>query len=183
MGMVKIGYALGVDGFLPYDATVGIMQEHLRDREFKINLIGIKTLEDEYDILMLNKFKKNIDIQEAVESVRKNGILLLNSDEKKYSGIEYKKPLQIVTFGFNQKSSITMSSVQESDYLSVQCCIQRTVVDIEGREICPQEFCVNVHDENIDVYDALGIVSTAMLSGVDVEKAGGMFAIKSLSNH
>ncbi|MBE6012629.1 UDP-N-acetylmuramoyl-tripeptide--D-alanyl-D-alanine ligase [Anaeropeptidivorans aminofermentans] len=175
--MLKIGFAMGVEGYLTSDATEDILKEYFDEASYEIDLIGIREEEKEYDIIVLNHHKENIDILPFLNKMDPKGILLLNSDEKILQGLSVKRPVRLVTFGLNPKSSITASSIVENDYISMQCCIQRVIEDIGGNEIYPQEFTVNIYDRNMTIYDAMAAVSVVILSGVDIEKAGSLFNI------
>ena len=80
--------------------------------------------EDEY---------KNMD-----EIISKAKYIIFNSDIeiKILKQIEVQKPIKFITFGFNSKSTITISSVKEE---KVIVCIQRDIEKINGKIIEIQE--------------------------------------------
>lgn len=176
--MLKIGISSGVDGYLTSDVAEKLLREKFSPGKFEITLLGIKEPKKELDLLLIHQYNQNVDINTSANSLKENGILILNSDEKRFSKIVINKNVELVTFGFNKKSSITMSSVVETDYLQIQCCIQRSVFDYMGNEICPQEFSINVYEKNLNIYDAIGIISIIILSGVNIEEAGSKFDLK-----
>ena len=55
--------------------------------------------------------------------------------------------LNVITFGFNPKSTITASSVEDDILL----CIQRNIKDIEGKTIEQQEMKITFFGENIGI--------------------------------
>ena len=56
--------------------------------------------------------------------------------------------LKIITYGFNSKSTFSVSSVTESDII---ICLQRTIYDITNKKIEPQEYQLKNY-ENIDIH-------------------------------
>ena len=89
-----------------------------------IFLEDISLDEDEY---------KNMD-----EIISKAKYIIFNSDIeiKILKQIEVQKPIKFITFGFNSKSTITISSVKEE---KVIVCIQRDIEKINGKIIEIQE--------------------------------------------
>ena len=55
--------------------------------------------------------------------------------------------LKIITYGFNSKSTFTVSSVTEN---SVIICLQRTILNIYDKKIEPQEYQLK-NDKNIEI--------------------------------
>ena len=73
------------------------------------------------------------------------------------------KTLNVITFGFNPKSTITASSVEEDILL----CIQRKIKDIEDKVIEQQEIKITSFQENIGINtnNLIGISSIMLLYG------------------
>ena len=59
--------------------------------------------------------------------------------------INLKKDTNIITYGFNHKSTVTVSSNDE-EKLSI--CIQRTIKKLDNTAIEPQELIIKKEDEN-----------------------------------
>ena len=108
------------------------------EEDFKNNKIDILVLEDliiSKDILenQINDIKYLI-IQDNISDIQ------FNLD----------KEINIITFGFNHKSTVTVSSVTEEN---IVICIQRMIKTINNNEIQPQEKIIkNTNKYNINKY-------------------------------
>ena len=137
-----------------------------------IQAIKKELAEYEVEIIHLNKealkniiFKdliilEDINLQEAEysymeEIISKAEYLILNSDIDfgvlKY--IKLKKPIKTITFGFNPKSTITISSVKEDKIL---VCLQRNIENGDKEIIETQEKEIEItKDSNKKIYNKL----------------------------
>ena len=72
------------------------------------------------------------------EMISKAKYIIFNSDieMKILKQIEIQKPIKFITFGFNSKSTITISSIKEE---KVIVCIQRDIEKINGKILEIQE--------------------------------------------
>ena len=92
-------------------------------------------------------------------------IVLVNTDgDGDLSSLNIQKAY-VVTYGLNRKATLTASSIDDGN---IVVCLQRTVTDLYGREIDPQEFSVSFSGE-YDPGKALQLASVCLLSGVPVE--------------
>ena len=64
------------------------------------------------------------------------------------------------TYGYNSKSDITISSIQDEQIL---ICLQSTIINLQNIKIEPQEIKVNVNRENVDIYDIMIIIALAII--------------------
>ncbi len=87
-------------------------------------------------ILLAREFKK-VDILKSILKDAK--YLIVNSDIEANLNILDNLEVKVVTYGFNSKATITASSVTDEDML---ICVQRSIEDINGKEIEPQEISV-----------------------------------------
>ncbi len=71
--------------------------------------------------------------------------------------------LNVITFGFNQKATITASSVEESFML----CIQRRLIDTHKNILEPQEIEVKVLNKKLSnsTHNVMGIASILLIYG------------------
>lgn len=94
----------------------------------------------------------------------KKSILIINSDDKTGFCDTLLPNVPIITCGLNNKASLTVSSMVKDEWWEViQCCVQRTIVSLSGKEIVPQEFSVRVknsYSENVS--GILAAVAAAM---------------------
>ena len=91
-------------------------------------------------------------------------IVLVNTDGGNF-GLLNMKRAYVITYGFSSKATLTLSGI-EDDHIVI--CLQRTVTDLSGRQIDPQEFNVYFSGEhNPDT--VLQLAAVCLLSGVPVE--------------
>jgi len=129
-----------------------------------------RDLKHKIHILVLNKESADFDLQKALEAVATDGVIVMNSDEKSYAGIKLTKPMRLITYGYNSKSTITASSVVVHENISVQCCIQRQFATLSGATLEPQEFLVKTNYMELKEDDILAVVTVALLCGVRVDE-------------
>lgn len=123
---------------------------------------------DKIDILVLNNISSNSILNNYFKKLHSNSIVIVNTDIKELIGVVLKQDFNIVTFGFNQKSSITISSFIAGDKDTYTICIQRDIYTIEGLEFFEQEFIINSND--ISESDILLIVSILIVLGLSTEE-------------
>lgn len=111
----------------------------------------------------VNDFLKN--------NVNEKGIIILNIDDK--NNIKLIKGLNsvFITYGFDTKSSVTASSVQEIEYFDeIQYCIQRTIPTLLGDKIEQQEFRTIInHFRFADTCKILAAISAALICGLQIK--------------
>lgn len=107
------------------------------------------------ETLILNRSIENVDIRKKILENSKNIILNLDLN----TGIEQNLETNIISYGYNSKSDITVSSVEDDQIL---ICIQHTITSIYNRKIEPQEIKVNVKSD-INVYNIMIIIALTSL--------------------
>jgi len=129
-----------------------------------------RDLRHKIQLLVLNKKDPSFDLQKALEAVVTNGVIVMNADEKFYAGIKLTKPMQLITYGYNPKATITASSVVVHENISVQCCIQRQFATLGGEVLEPQEFLVRTSYLELKEDDILAAVTVALLCGISADE-------------
>jgi len=132
-----------------------------------------RDLQHKIQLLVLNRANTDFDLQKALEAVVTNGVIVMNADEKAFAGLKLTKPMQLITYGYNPKSTITASSVDVHEYISVQCCIQRQFTTLGGEILEPQEFLVRTNYLELKEDDILAAVTVALLCGVSADEISG----------
>ena len=129
-----------------------ILDEKL-DKSINIIVINSKSVENLKNIkfeTVLIANNNNI-IKENKETLNKiinnTKYLIINADIELELQFEEQVELNVITFGFNPKSTITASSVEDDILL----CIQRNIKDIEGKTIEKQEMKITFFGENIGI--------------------------------
>jgi len=120
-----------------------------------------------FDILLFLTKKKRAEVALHFLLKKKN-YLIIDSDEPCVKRITTNDNTTVITCGFNNKASVTISSVEWEEANELQFCFQRTLHTIEGEELEPQEmkYLKNYEDKNI--VKILAAVAAAVLSGAKV---------------
>ena len=104
-------------------------------------------------IVIDNKLNNKIEFRKII-SMANN--ILLNMDMKIDIDTINDLKLKIITYGFNSKSTFTVSSVTENNII---ICLQRTICNMFGNKIEPQEYQLK-NCQNTEIYAviAAGII-------------------------
>jgi len=83
------------------------------------------------------------------------------------------KQVRVITYGLNNKATVTASSVEDQE---VTCCIQRTIFTYSGKEIEPQEFQIHIQQEGKNQVDKILCTAIAgILTDVPIENMQKIF--------
>ncbi|MGN1327273.1 MAG: hypothetical protein ACI4VQ_04295 [Clostridia bacterium] len=117
------------------------------------NIENIKNIK--LETIVLNQAIENVEAMNKIMFNAKNIILNIDLNE---NILEYNN-IKTISFGYNSKSDITVSSVEDDEKL---ICIQNTIESIYGRKIEPQEIKVNVKAD-INIYNIMIIIALSAL--------------------
>ena len=133
--------------------------ERLKINESSILFIKEKSIDNikniRFETVLLAREFKNIDILKKVLVNTK--YLVVNSDLKNNLKMLEELQLTVITYGFNSKATITVSSVLEDKVL---VCLQRNIENNEGKTIEAQEFEIMTKGNTNDI---MGIVAILLL--------------------
>ena len=118
--------------------------ENLKNIKFQTILIGKK----------INAHKKIIK-----ELAKKAEYLIVNTDITDNLKLLNDLQLQLITYGFNSKATITASSIDDNKII---VCLQRAITNAHGKQIEPQEFEMDFSND-ISSYTAMEITSLLLL--------------------
>jgi len=104
-------------------------------------------------ILLAREFKK-VDVLKSM--LKNTKYLIVNSDIEENLNILDNLELKVITYGFNTKATITASSVTDDNML---ICVQRSITNVNGDEIEPQE--INVENTS----NIMAIMSILLVYG------------------
>lgn len=157
------------------DVDILIFKINFSDVErefFKFFKFDIIIYSDKVDYLKERDEKENkILTQKTLDLLKDEGIALVNVDNRDFIGLLNGLKNYIVTFGFNSKASITMSSVGDAvvgnEFL---CCLQRTIYAKNGLKIEPQEYLIRLGDNDFSPYDILAATTFAIVTGMDINR-------------
>lgn len=139
------------------------------DKSNNIIIINSKSVENLKNIkfeTVLIANNNNI-IKENKETLNKiinnTKYLIINADIELELEFEEAVELNVITFGFNPKATITASSVEDDILL----CIQRNIKDINEKTIEQQEMKIRIFEENIGINtnNLMGISAILLLYG------------------
>ena len=100
-----------------------------------------------------------------------HGIFIMNMDDPETCKILQKYRATVITYGMNPRASVTVSSIDQDikDITSIQCCIQRKLMTIEGKVIEPQEFSIKIPEPTpMNIQNILGVVTTIIVAGKQI---------------
>ena len=100
------------------------------------------------EILVLEDIKLEVEEYKYMnEIISKSKYLILNGDIKIdfLKQISIERPIKVITFGFNTKATISISSVKEEKIIA---CLQRNIEKVDGKIIESQEKEIKLDKEN-----------------------------------
>ena len=71
--------------------------------------------------------------------------------------------LNVITFGFNQKATVTASSVEEN----LMICLQRKIINVNKKVLEPQEIVIKITNKKLlnNTHNLMGIASILLIYG------------------
>ncbi len=145
-----------------------VLDEKL-DKSNNIIIINSKSVDNLRNIkfetlLIANNNSIITENKEALAKIVSNTkYLIINADIELELHLEEQVELNVITFGFNSKATITASSVEDDILL----CIQRNIKDINENMIEQQEMKIRFFGENIGINtnNLMGISAILLLYG------------------
>lgn len=113
------------------------------------NILNIKNIKFE-SLLIDSKINNITELRKIISNSK---YIILNSDIEMNLDAIKNLDLVVITYGFNNKSTFTVSSIEENDII---ICLQRIIFNRKGNEIEPQEYELKI-DKDIDKYTAIAI--------------------------
>ena len=116
------------------------------------NIANMKNIQFE-TIVLDAKVNNKVELRKIIANSK---YLLLNTDIAMDMEVFNNLNLTVITYGFNNKATFTVSSLEEK---TIIICLQRIIFNRFGRKIEPQEYEIEI-DENIEKYT---IIATKIL--------------------
>ncbi len=131
--------------------------ENIKNVKFETILIDGIFIKDSKNKSVNSKEKREI-LKEIIKNCKN---IILNSDIVENLEVVKNLNLSVITYGFNSKATITMSSLEDENML---VCLQRNITDIDGTIIEQQELYVNLQDKvgGINNTKRLGMLATKL---------------------
>lgn len=108
------------------------------------NILNVKNIKFE-TIIIDAKINNKVELRKILSTAK---YVILNSDIDMNLEVINDLNLTVITYGFNNKSTFTVSSITEN---SIIICLQRIIFGKNGIEIEPQEYRFKI-DKNIEKY-------------------------------
>jgi len=137
----------------------------------------INNILTDFDIMLFYMDNNNLKFLEAnkdsfshaIDHIKKEGFLIINSDILIFSEILEGKALHFVTYGFNSKANITASSVGDGfSEEFFQCSLQRPNINIKKGVVEPQEFKYRRFYATASDYEMLAVIALGIVLGIDM---------------
>lgn len=156
------------------DYIIKTIEKNLKDKSIKVisinnnSIENIKNVKFETiivdDILLQKDKEENVKKQKNKETLKKiinnSKNIILNSDIIENLDMVKNLNLTIITYGFNSKATITMSSLNESNML---VCLQRNIKILDGRIVEQQEVNIELDEKKGKINNSkrLGMLATS----------------------
>ena len=149
------------------------INKNSKESNFEIININRKSIENiknvKFDILVIceniEKMLKNSSYLEEI--IRKADYIIVNSDIKENLSILRNVETNIITYGFNAKATITISSIKEE---KTMICVQRKIKAVNSI-IEEQDFNVEIEKNNVNkLYNVLVIFTILTIYGKILQK-------------
>lgn len=150
------------------------IKKNSQKNKFEIVNINKESIENvkniKFDILVINenieKLLKNSKYLENI--INKAYYIIINSDIKNNLSLLKNIRPNIITYGFNEKATITISSIKDDNIL---ICIQRSIKNMENNTIDEQEIDINIDKNNANkCYNILIIFTILAIYGQILQK-------------
>lgn len=149
------------------------ISKNSKENNFEVININRKSIENvknvKFDVLVIceniEKLLKNSSYLEEI--IKKADYIIINSDVKENLLILKNIKANIITYGFNAKATITISSIKEE---KIMICIQRKINGVNNI-IEEQDFNVEIEKNNINkLYNVLVIFTILAIYGEILQK-------------
>lgn len=133
----------------------------------KKNLAGFISLGIELDIIIIDELETRYSLDFLGDAFSKCKYFIINSDNENWTALGTGDIDGVVlTYGFNTKATITLSSYNTDSNVKANICLQREVITIDQDKIEPFEFTVEIGAEKKDnTYSLIGAMALFLILG------------------
>ena len=150
------------------------INKNAKSNKFEVININLKSIENvkniKFDILVVNENIENLlkHSKYLEDIINKAYYVIVNSDIKNNLSALNKAQANIITYGFNAKATITISSIKEENTM---LCVQRTIKGINEKIIEEQEINIKIQKNNVKKsYNVLVIFVILSIYGENLKK-------------
>lgn len=121
------------------------------------NISNVKNVKFE-TLIIDDGLENKVELRKIIENAR---YIILNSDVSIDLKLIDSLNLTVITYGFNNKATFTVSSIDESNMI---ICLQRVIYNVDNEVTEPQEFKLEV-PENVEKHIAISLYIMKVLYG------------------
>lgn len=158
-------YFIGIISEKDYDKIENELYKKLDEKEYSIINITNETIKNikniKFDVVLISNTNSILpENNEILKKIIDNSkYLVINTDIGNDLNILNKIKTNVITYGFNSKTTITTSSIKEEEIL---VCIQRNIKNINGKIIEQQEKKININ-KKYNINYMLGIIAILII--------------------
>ncbi len=148
--------------------------KNAKSNKFEIININKKSIENikniKFDILVIHQNIENLlkNSKYLEDIIVKTSYVMINSDVKNDLSLFKNIGANIITYGFNAKATITISSIKEENTM---LCIQRSIRGMKNYIIEEQEIGIKIEKNNVNkLYNVLVIFTILVIYGDFLKK-------------
>ena len=138
------------------------------NKEHTVIIINDKSIDNirniRFETILVISLEEVTEKKKIINDLLKNAkYIVINSDIDNNLEIINNIKSNVITFGFNQKATITASSVEES----LMICLQRKIIDAKQNVLEPQEIQFKILSKKLsnNTHNSMGIASTLLIYG------------------
>lgn len=147
-------------GIIAKKKDIQAIKKEIKEKNIEIieitkeSIKNIKNIKFEEIIFLQNINLEKEEYKYMNEIISKTKYLILNEDIEIeiLKNIKVGRPIKLITFGFNSKSTITISSIRDEKII---VCLQRDIQKIDGEILECQEKQIIKKDNNKKIYNYL----------------------------
>ncbi len=154
---------------------IGILIKKTYESYFTNQKIQFVTLfnNDLIDVLILENVVDDIVLKDYFKKLKSTSIIIVNIDNKELIKTLLNENYNFISYGFNPKACITLSSFKTGEKDTSVFCVQRDIETINGDEIIEQEFLV--YSNLFSEFDILLTVSVLVILGLSINSINNAF--------
>ena len=129
-----------------------------------LNLVNLNNFN--FDIIV-HTYNNDLTNSNIDKLIRNSKICILNADDGNLISLSNKlEDVIAITFGFNSKATLTISSYNLSPTITANLCLQRDLTPLSGEKIEPFEYNFELISENeADIYPLLAASTLSLVIG------------------
>lgn len=129
--------------------------------------------DEQIDLLILDCAVNESIFNKYIQKMKKSCVVLVNVDDRNLISQVRNIGYPLISYGYSQKATITLSSFTTGNKNTLLCAIQRSVKTYKNRKIFEQEFTVDSIE--FSPIDTLLLVSVLLIFDLSVEEINVAF--------